>query len=522
MSRYNNISLKFKSQYFGYDYSQKISCLSPKETTFYVSTQRDIVTAKECNSSTITYQFICWLLLAIIMLNNLANATLSATSAQSIQGSAPYLTFDKGKHKITNTDDLLWMSFNHDEKTIIYTKANNRSSASNPIEVPTAINSFKDIYLPIPADTPLDYDDSQTITLDELVKPPYSFWEDADQDGKGENGISGQGSLTLEIRDANGWSVKRSDPFVPCNSEYYQIKLNNTDSQINTQYGNPSSTNYDVGSIIFFIRHKPKPYACWVTPNLSANGGYQNKSGYNGPNSQWDFNKGFFTQDLDHPEKNFPTTGSKGMFFNLTMAVSLANNISYSKQPSDSIISLNISQVSDNKNIAKIELIGPSDGSSAQMSKLIPTTFTIYSDNTKTTPIYTFKINRWFIVRPNSDNTKGTTYAEAEQYCKDLGYRVPNVLELTNANNKNSPVEWNIGLQNQPNNYQRIIGGGLLAEWGMMLRGSYHNDVSSMNFWTTNAKKFNNKNLHYVVGTNIGDINLTEDSEKAQGICVSP
>lgn len=522
MSCYNNISLKYISHRLGHFCTKKTANLRSNPFKFFAITQRDFVTSRKDHVLSTTSKF-C---LLFLMVSSLAEAALTAQSANSIQGTAPYFTFDKGKHKITTTDDLLWMSFNHDDQMIIYTGANNTSSLDEPIEVPPSISTFTDIFLPVPVDAPFSRDGSQTISLDALVRPPYSYWDDDEGDGKNNDEISAQGNLRLEIRDENGWLIKRTDPFVPCNSDYYRIILTNTYGKLMTKYGVPNSTSFMIKPVTFYIRHKAQPYACWAAPYLLSNGGPANNSNYNGPSNQWDFSKGFFLQDLNTPSRNFPTIASKGNFFTLTMAVSQVSDISYSKQPSDSKLSLIISSASESRNVAKIEILGPSDGATAQQAKFTPTTFTIYANQEQTKVIYTFKINKWFIVKP-VENTgtrpiPGIYYSEAEQYCNDLGYRVPGVLELTNANNSYEPIEWNNGLADQPNNYQRIIGGGLLAEWGKMLSTIYTNDVLVTKFWTADFKKDNDQILRYTVGTNTGDIYISQDSNDAQGICVSP
>ncbi|KES18448.1 hypothetical protein GASC598I20_018620 [Gilliamella apicola SCGC AB-598-I20] len=92
-----------------------------------------------------------------------------------INGSAPYLTFDGGRSQATNIDALLEISLSNGDK---FTPTSNNSSLTNPIELPTAGQSFADIGMLVPTNT-------DSIALSSLIGTPYNYWGDDDGDGQG-------------------------------------------------------------------------------------------------------------------------------------------------------------------------------------------------------------------------------------------------------------------------------------------------------------------------------------------------
>jgi hypothetical protein len=114
-----------------------------------------------------------------------------------INGSAPYLTFDGGLTRATNTEGLLWITLPGGNRI---TPHSNPSSRSNPIELQYANVRFTDIGMLVPTNT-------NSVALNTLIGPPNNYWGDDDGDGQGVNGVSATGSLDLFILVQMGYYV---------------------------------------------------------------------------------------------------------------------------------------------------------------------------------------------------------------------------------------------------------------------------------------------------------------------------
>lgn len=429
---------------------------------------------------------------------------LSAITVNTIIGTAPYFTSDEGITKIIDTDGLLSITLS--DGTYV-TPSSNTSSALNPIVLPKAGESIADIGMFIPVGM-------NTVELNTLVNEPYNYWGDDDGDGHSETGIKASGSLTLRIYDVNGNVVGRSDALNGCLAPY-RVVLTNTAASLQTQYGNPNSRNYKAQNAYYYISPKESaPYTCWAQPNLQ----YTTSGYYDSSYSAWSPTKGFKLQDIKTPEKNFPTMGANGLFFNLQVFGALGSDVTYSKSPESSGINLNLSSTAGSQ-VIKVMLTGPRYGATAnEAATAVPTTFTLYSDSDKKNPIYSFTINNWFIVR-----TEGSSagYNAIQTYCDSLtttgsSYSVPKISQLSNANDSSS--SWTGGLTGQGNTYSRRIGGGLFAEWGSTTSSYYTNsDFYSDYYWSADAY---NSYLHIVNSTN-GTIAYTNSNSIAnKSLCV--
>jgi hypothetical protein len=399
------------------------------------------------------------------------------TTANIIQGSAPYLTFDGGQTQSWDTDRFLNIEL-PDGKVL--TPKNNPSSIANPISLPRDGIKLSDIKTLIPSG-------QNTISMTDLLNN-NSFW--ADKDGDGD--ITATGNLTITGRDANGTEMGLDDTFQDCYAPY-SIQMFHDSFTLSTAYGYPNSTPMVYSNNVIYYLNPPKG-ACTYSakPNLylsDSRKGNWDGANYSGPPSEWDDAKGFKRQDLNNPASNFPTMGAYGLFFTMDMVDSLGSEMAFDKSPATSGIDLNIT---GNGSIANIRLVGPKEGASAaEAATAVPTTFILYSDKAKTNKVYSFTIKKWFIVRKN-DNGISHSYAQAEQYCNQLGYQIPTVNQLTNANS----FYWNQGLAGQGNNYQRRIGGGLFSEWGetydsVNINYGYpgSNFASHRAYWTKNTYK---------------------------------
>jgi hypothetical protein len=455
-----NKNLLFKqwaSRYFLHFYGVSIYWCN----NLYLKLTNNLITFKSI------LPFCCLMGINLPLLADLPQVEPVATT-NIIQGSAPYLTFDGGQTQSWDTDRFLNIEL-PDGKVL--TPKNNPSSIANPISLPRDGIKLSDIKTLIPSG-------QNAISMTDLLNN-NGFW--ADKDGDGD--ITATGNLTITGRDANGTEMGLDDTFQDCYAPY-SITMQSDYSILSTAYGEPKSTRIGANRATYYLN--PPKGACTysVKPNLylsNSHKGNWSGSNYSGPPSEWDDAKGFKRQDLNNPASNFPTTGMNGLLFEMDMVDSLGSEMAFDKSPSTSGIDLNIT---GNGSIAKIRLVGPKDGDNAtEAATAVPTTFILYSDSAKTNKVYSFTIQKWFIAR--KDYAGVSQYADAKQYCEQLGYQVPIVNQLTNANSR----YWNQGLAGQGNNYQRRIGGGLLAEWGDM--HDYQYPGSNMEnyavYWTQNT-----------------------------------
>ena len=458
------------------------------------------------------------------------HASLSLSTKQPVVGSPPYLTLDNGKTKINDAIDLVTFSFK-DDKGITYTlhKSTNTTTPEKPFILPySSVKTFADLDFPM-------LSGFNPNSLEKYADYRYLFHlddyrlDDYFHDDDGDKVTSKRGTIELQFLRKwpnNSHSLFFTHEINPC-EEYYKIVVAIHPYQFETQYGYPKETSSSKPKgegDSFYVRAEPsEPYLCWAAPNLV----YSNDDIHR--SSQWDNEKGFFLQDINEPAKNFPTVGAHGLFFDLIMAGALSKDVSYTKQPSDSNISLDLSlKENENSHLKKlnVKLVGPKDGVSKTNASVKPTTFIIYAGTEKKVPIYSFTISKWFILKPGL----GEGYESSEAYCNNIGYQIPSVSDLTNANKDSEPY-WLKGLLGQGNRYQRIIGGGLLAEWGEILQNYYQNlpiiiKSPIYDFWAREEIKYMDSlwRAYFVVSDKIrGSISYNYDnSEIPRAICVSP
>lgn len=451
------------------------------------------------------------------------HASLSLSTRETVVGSAPYLTLDNGKTKITEASDLLRFSFK-DDKGITYTlnKSTNTTTAKKPFALPySSVKTFADLDFPMLSDLDISQKDFNGYEYRFKFNDPR--FNDYFHDDDGDEIILKEGTILLRFYKASikapTKSLDISDKLNPC-EEFYRIVIGVNDHRLYTQYGSPRFGPYFGESDTFYVRSELlEPFACWATPNLPDLFSEEMK----GPSSQWVDDKGFLLQDVNEPAKNFPTVGAHGLFFDLTIAGALSKDVSYTKQPSDSNISLDLSLKENEKenNFKKlnVKLVGPKDGVSKTNASVKPTTFIIYAGTEKKVPIYSFTISKWFILKPGL----GEGYESSEAYCNNIGYQIPSISDLTNANG----WKWDGGLPGQGRYYQRRIGGGLLPEWGEILQNYYQNipiiiKTKYYVYWA--REKANDWNDYYDVNDAmhgfIGSNSKTITTHRA--ICVSP
>ena len=397
----------------------------------------------------------------MLLITSYSSLALTAKTSNIINGNAPYLTFDGGRTQTTNTDGLLGISLSNGDK---YTPTTNSSSLTNPIVLPNAGQSFADIGMLVPTNT-------DSIALNSLIDPPYNYWGDDDGDGQDINGITATGNLSLTISDKNNQLVARSQILDICKAPY-KLTLSNTQGILKTSYGVPNESRFSAGSVTYYINPKTSPTLCFVRPNLN-NG----KSYFAGPVSIWNSDKGFIPQSftLSSYDSNFPTTGAHNLYFDLDIAGVGQPLLWKEVSPNGDIKATMTNSTNTSVRVTLTgpvasELQWPLDNPSNILRPSLPQIFELVGrDGLGNTVVkYGFKLKQWFVNR----GAASYTYIRASSWCTAIGYRLPEIKDLTNAScqgvNSGSLCQGAVGATpSSPNNYyQRHIGAGFFTEWG--------------------------------------------------------
>ena len=375
-----------------------------------------------------------------------SHALTSQTTANQIQGSAPYLTFDGGRTRVVDANGLLGITLSDETR---YTPSTNLSSTT-PIVLPVVGQSFADIRMFVPTDT-------NSVALSTLIGPPNNYWGDDD----GDSGVTATGYLSLSIVDKNNESVSRSTVPTICKAPY-KVKLSSTNGTLSTRYGFPNRSTFSASNVTYYVNPKAASVVCFVRPNLDYGTGY-----FAGPSSMWDPAKGFLTQETDPSlyGRNFPTTGANKLYFDLL--ISGVSQPLYWSSVSQGGITVTMSNSTATS--VRVTLTGPyatesqrNSSSPSPISKpTLPQTFELVGRDTNGTPVvkYGFTLKQWFVNRGN----KGDTYSNHLSWCNSFGYRMPHVKDLTNSNSSLGATP------SSPNHgYMRHIDAGFFTEWGKM------------------------------------------------------
>ena len=456
----------------------------------------------------------------MLLITSYTSHALTTKTSNPIHGNAPYLTFDGGQTRVTDTDGLLWISLSDGTK---YTPTTNNSSPSTPIKLPEDYQRFTDIDMMVPTDT-------NEIGLNSLIGQPYNYWGDDDGDGQGFDGITVTGSLSLTIFDKNNQSVARSEILDICKAPY-KLVLSSTTGSLTTLYGLPKSSSFSPSNVTYFINPRTKATVCFAKPNL-----YLNMDDYAGPASIWNSNKGFLTQSFlpSSYGLNFPTTGADGLDFYLDIGgigrlnwepVSPNGDITAIMTPNDSGTSVRV--------LLKRPVAKPLQWSTDNPRSLgsipnptLPQTFELVGRNSSGEAVvkYGFQLKQWFVNRGISYYSLSST----SSWCSNIGYRIPNVKDLTNAScqgvNSSPLCEGSVGATpSSPNDfYRRHIGAGLFTEWGYMYDYTGANFNASgapgAGYWTIDTMH----DIVFVVGSNDGHIGGNSLDGIGSGLCVYP
>ncbi|MCX8595693.1 hypothetical protein [Gilliamella sp. B3367] len=427
------------------------------------------------------------------------HALTSQTTANQIQGSAPYLTFDGGRTRAVDANGLLGITLSDGTR---YTPSTNLSSTT-PISLPVEGQSFADIRMFVPTNT-------NSVDLSTLIGPPNNYWGDDD----GDSDVTATGRLSLSIVDKNNRPVSRDTVLTTCtDSAPYEVTLSSTDGTLSTRYGFPNRSTFRESSVTYYVNPKVGPVVCFARPSFNYGTGY-----FAGPASMWDLRNGFIPQSTDPSlyGRNFPTTGANGLYFDLL--ISGVSQPLFWSPVSQGGITVTMSNFTATR--VRVTLTGPAATQSQKDSSspglisrpTLPQTFELVGRDSNGAPVvkYGFTLKQWFVNR----GSVYKDYSNTLSWCNSLGYRMPRVKDLTNTK------EYNLGAtpSSSGNYYMRHIGSGFFTEWGDMP------DYSGVGFsygwyWTSDPSYDSNQ---YVLSSGDGYVYWIYTSDGSNGLCSHP
>ena len=472
------------------------------------------------------------LVLTVVILQSISfsNYALTTKTTNIIYGSAPYLTFDGGRTRVTNTEALLGISLS-DGRTFTPTTNN---SERNPIVLPVVGQSFNDIGMLVPRNT-------DSIALSSLIGTPYNYWGDDDGDGQGVNGITATGSLNLSIVDKDNNRVARNEVPTICKAPY-KLTLSNGEGRLTTRYGVPNESRFSAGNATYYINPNPNissPVICFAIPLSDNTNGYP---------STWDgLDKfGFFTQSVTPSSygSNFPTTGANNLYFDLDI---VGNNQALSWAPV-SHGGITATMTDSTSTSVRVTLTGPavtdpnqwvSENPDRVGRPSLPQTFELVGRDSSGNAVvkYGFVLKKWFV---NRGDRNVYTYSSTSSWCNKIRYRLPKVKDLTNASclNFSGPLgacgdyERDVNAltatpSSASNAVGRHIGAGFFTEWGGMsyytgypganFKGEYYNREQYLT-----SDKSSSGNQFFAISGYEGSVFNKAYTDKTYGLCVYP
>ncbi|WP_133052235.1 hypothetical protein [Gilliamella apis] len=453
------------------------------------------------------------LVLTMVVLQSIsfANYALTTQTTNVIQGSAPYLTFDGGRTRVTNSEGLLWISLSDGRR---FTPTTNKSRYT-PIELPVAGQSFNDIGMLVPRD-------ADSIELSSLIGTPYNYWGDDDGDGQGIDGVTATGSLNLSIVTRYDSPVARNEVLTICNDKApYKLTLSNSEGVLKTRYGIPNESRFEPRTVTYYINPKASPVICSVSPRALVGKGLSA--------AVWDpYNRIFLPQSFTPSSYglNFPTTGANNLYFDLLIA-GTNQALSWAPVSHGGITATMTNSIS---NRVRVTLTGPvatrSQWESENPGRIdkpsLPQVFELVGRDSSGNAVvkYGFELKQWFVNR----GFEKYTYSSVESWCNKIGgYSVPMVKDLTNAcaivEEGGKPE---CATPSSPdNNPRRHIGVGLFSEWGDMRMLYYDaNNFVGGGYWTIDNTI--QTNVKFIISADSGSIGASLSNNKSHGLCVYP
>ncbi|MCO6547717.1 MAG: hypothetical protein J6583_08060, partial [Gilliamella sp.] len=328
----------------------------------------------------------------------------------------------------------------------------------------------------------------------------------------------------------------------------YQLTLEVEDVSIKTEYGIPSESDKFTGNrhTYYLYPKMDKPQFCYAMPNLEYDW-HSNDIPYDGavsslndPHGDWNKYRGFYAYNPANPGANFPTTGSHNLFFYLSVAGMKAQDIVNTNGRTISTGGVTLTLNAENTlptGLVKINLTGPKE---SNPGSFIPSTFYLHDKNND--PLYNFRLERWYVAKKGGAGG----YQNAVAFCNNFnggGYRIPKVLDFTNANRNDGMPNWQNGITD--GSYLRKISykvngywmGGLLSEWGRMTQLYYKDsdweffrvgdpdwdNINLAHYWTSDQRVDNGIVENYVVEANVGIVGSRFHSDQYYRVaCVTP
>ena len=461
--------------------------------------------------------------LALVVLQSISfsNYALTTKTTNIIHGSAPYLTFDGGLTRVTNTEALLRISLS-DGRTFTPKTAN---SSDNPIVLPVAGQSFADIGMLMPTDT-----DSDSIALSSLIGTPYNYWGDDDGDGQGVYyGVTATGNLSLSIVDKDDNPVARNEVLTICKAPY-KLTLSNGEGRLTTRYGVPNESRFSAGNATYYINPNiSSPAICYARPNLRGSGISA---------AIWNPDKGFLTQSVTPSSygSNFPTTGANNLYFYLDIR---GNNQALSWAPV-SHEKITATMTDSTSTSVRVTLRGPvatshSDNPGRIDRPSLPQTFELVGRDSSGNAVvkYGFVLKQWFV---NRGYRYVYTYSSMESWCNKIGgYHLPKMKDLTNAscrstifvgvcdNYANKVNALTATPLSSRNSYMRYIGAGFFSEWGNMNDYTNTNFFAAGSYWTQDMQnRVGRRQYNFDVRAREGMVFSSKTDSPNYGVCVYP
>ena len=464
------------------------------------------------------------LVLTVVVLQSISftNYALTTKTTNIIYGSAPYLTFDGGRTRVTNTEALLGITLS-DGRT--FTPTTNNSSSTNPIVLPVAGQSFADIGMLVPTDT-------NSIALSSLIGTPYNYWGDDDGDGQGVNGVTATGSLSLAIIDRNYQPVARNEVLNICKAPY-RLTLSNDGGRLTTRYGVPNESRFTAGNTTYYISPNTLTAVCFAKPNISYSwGGWPPTDKWISA-AIWKRDKGFITQSFTPSSYglNFPTTGANNLYFDLEIGDGRnAQALSWAPVSHGGITAtITFPDELYNNSLVRVTLTGPVStgwqlpGNLGQIDRppSLPQVFELVGRDSSGNAVvkYGFELKQWFVHSGES----GSTESGISSWCNRFGYRHVKVRDLTNASCPRD-IDYCQGAEGAtPSSdglyFRRHIGAGFFTEWGVM-SGYWGAGFDGDHYFTSDVPARYTK--PFWVDPLNGSFAHSNNSTETRGLCTYP
>ncbi|NUF49926.1 hypothetical protein [Gilliamella sp. ESL0250] len=265
----------------------------------------------------------------------------------------------------------------------------------------------------------------------------------------------------------------------------------------------------------------------------------------------WDRDLGFIFKDKDtNPASyalNFPTAGANGLYFDLVI-YGYVDGLTWTPVTHEGITAT-VKQITEMERLARnrnwfltrhpfsfvrVTLTGP-DASAQRgnphLSRIpvprLPQTFELVGRDPyygEEVIKYGFVLQKWFV---HQGGSPWYTYSDTVAWCGGVGYRVPQVKELTNAVCDFHRCEGAVGAtpSSIKGNYSsRWIGAGFFTEWGEVFyyRGA---NFDSLDYWTSDSRGDRFKYMVQSNGHIDSDFVLDVDGfnvHRHNSICVTP